>query len=108
MKPIKYHSEEEAKYANTLDDFKIVCEIGNGSFGSVYKVVHKITKLLYVIKKVSLGHLSPTLQQEALIEVKMLKELKHSNIIQYHTCFIQNHQLYIVTECAEKGDIQKV
>lgn len=105
MKPC-YSSKE----TNTphLDDYRIIDELGSGAFGSVFKVMHKQTSTYYVIKKVSLGHLPKAMQQEAFLEVKMLHELTHPNIIQYITCFIQSQQLYIVTECADKGDLQKV
>ena len=106
MNPINF--SEETKVPHHLDDYRILDELGSGAFGAVFKVMHKISKKYFVIKKVSLGHLTKAMQQEALVEVKMLQELSHPNIIEYSTCFVQSQQLYIVTECAERGDLQKV
>ena len=42
------------------------------------------------------------------MEVKLLKKLKHRNIIRYYNSFHDKKNLFIVMEYAEKGDLYKV
>ena len=37
-----------------------------------------------------------------------MKAVEHPNIIQFIDSFIENNELYIVTEWAEKGDLKKL
>lgn len=42
-----------------MSDFKIVSELGRGSYGVVYRVVSLKDQLTYVVKKIILTHLKP-------------------------------------------------
>ena len=64
----------ESEYGNSLKDFKILSLIGKGSFGSVYKVLSRLTRQIYVMKKIStLSTLKKSYQNAAINEVKILK-----------------------------------
>jgi serine/threonine protein kinase len=41
-------------------------------------------------------------------EVKILRKVRHPNIIRYYTSFYDNSNLYIIMEYAENGDLHKV
>lgn len=43
-----------------------------------------------------------------LKEVELMKPLDHPNIIKYIDSFIDNNELFIITEWAEKGDLKKL
>lgn len=43
---------------NSLSDFKILSELGKGSFGLVYKVQSLNNHLIYVLKKISVKYLT--------------------------------------------------
>jgi len=59
---------------------------------------------LIVLKEINLSRLtSPSERKEARQEVKILKSLKHSNIIRCTDSFEDNGYLYIVTEYADGG-----
>jgi NIMA (never in mitosis gene a)-related kinase len=77
---------EALQYENTncgksLEDFKIIGELGRGSYGLVYKVVSKIDNNIYVLKKLDLKHMKEKQQKEAWKEAMILKKLNNPNII---------------------------
>ena len=41
--------------SNPEDIFTLICPIGHGAFGSVYKAIHKETKKIYAIKIILLN-----------------------------------------------------
>jgi len=72
--------------------FKNTEVIGQGSFGEVYKVVHKLDGKIYAVKKVKLrfGKLEE-LQQKSKVfrEVFAMTDLHHPNIVRYSTCWVE-------------------
>lgn len=93
---------------NNLIDFKILEELGKGSYGIVYRVRSLINKKEYVIKKIDLKILNAKHRKESLQEVQLLKKLSHPNMIKYFNSFLEKEILFIVMEYAEGGDLQKV
>lgn len=106
MKEIR---EAQSEYGNSMADFKILNELGRGSYGIVYKVqALKDKNNVYVLKKIAIKHLKPKHQREALQEVLILRKLEHPNIIRYYTSFLESDSLYILMEYAAGGDLQTV
>ena len=67
---------------NSPKNYSIICEIGSGTYGIVYKAKCEITNKIVALKKLDLS------KQEfdgfpltAIREIKLLKMLKHENII---------------------------
>eukprot|EP00919_Chromeraceae_sp_WS-2016_P068019 GHVR01161201.1.p1 GENE.GHVR01161201.1~~GHVR01161201.1.p1 ORF type:complete len:158 (-),score=2.70 GHVR01161201.1:2993-3466(-) len=63
------------------DDYIVVGELGEGSFGKVYKVYHKILKMnraLKTIKKRKTEHFS------SFEEIEILKKLDHPSILKIY------------------------
>lgn len=103
-----YLSEKEI-FGGSLKDFKIICELGRGSFGTVYKAESLINNKECVLKKIDINSLKPKDRKNAVKEVEILKKVRHENIIKYYNSFIEeNNCLYIVMEYAAGGDLQKV
>ena len=88
-----------------LSDFKILKELGKGSYGKVYTVRSYIDDNEYVMKKMELNHLKPKQQRECYREVSILKKVNHQNIIKYYSSFLEQENLYIIMEYAENGDL---
>jgi serine/threonine protein kinase len=93
---------------SSINDFKIICELGRGSYGVVFKVQSLLDKQIYVIKKMELKHMKEKQQKESWKEVMILKKVNHPNLIKYHTSFLEEDNLYIVMEYAEGGDLYSV
>lgn len=64
-----------------VSDFKILNELGRGSYGIVYRVYSYVDGNIYVIKKMDFKHMKEKQQKEAWREAMILKKLSHPNII---------------------------
>jgi serine/threonine protein kinase len=64
-----------------ISDFKILNEIGRGSYGIVYRVYSYVDGNIYVIKKMDFKYMKEKQQKEAYREAMILKKLTHPNII---------------------------
>lgn len=51
----------KAQIGSKMSDFKIVSELGRGSYGVVYRVVSLKDQQTYVLKKITLTHLKQKL-----------------------------------------------
>jgi len=72
----------------TLDDFTILEEIGEGSFGKVYKIAKKDTGIVYALKKLNKRFLIRKKQLKyAIGECKVLSIMSHSFVLKLHFAF---------------------
>ena len=100
-------SEKEI-FGGSLKDFKLLCELGRGSFGTVYKAESLLNNRECVLKKIDINNLKEKHRKNAIKEVEILKKVRHENIIKYYNSFLEDSSLYIVMEYAAGGDLQKV
>ena len=110
-----------------MKDFEILKELGKGSYGTVFLVKKKLpqdatvfasTKMstgdlgqptYYVMKKIQMKDVKIKQQLSAVKEAKIMSELEdHPNLIKYHTSFMENDNLHILMEYANRGDLYKV
>ena len=81
--------------------------LGEGAYGKVVKVRHKISKVLRAMKiihkdKMSLG----SEEEEALInEINVVKSLDHPNIMKVYEFFNKDNCLYIISELLSGGEL---
>lgn len=59
-----------------LANFEEICQLGEGSFGTVFKVRHRTTKDIYVLKKISTVGMSYQDRADARQEFMIHKTLK--------------------------------
>jgi serine/threonine protein kinase len=50
---------KHSEIGNSMQDFKILSELGRGSYGTVYKVESAKDLQTYVMKKICLKHMKP-------------------------------------------------
>lgn len=91
-----------------LADFEFLGRLGAGSFGSVHKVRRKADGLLYVVKQISIGDLTPAEQRDSIKEVHIMASLDHPNVVRYYDSFIDDGMLCIVMEYCDRGDLQRM
>ena len=61
--PLEFDHSVDANVGQTLSDFKILSELGKGSYGTVFKAQSLINNKEYVIKKINIKHLKPKHQR---------------------------------------------
>jgi len=89
----------------TIADFEVLCKLGKGSFGTVFKVKRKHDKKIYVIKQINISQLNKNMTAIALNEVQILSSLENPFIVKYFDSFIDKNYLNIVMEHCEGGDL---
>jgi hypothetical protein len=90
---------------NYNNNFIELDNIGNGSYGSVYKVYHKYEKNLYAIKKVHITNELIKDNTDIFREIQLFSKLNHKNIVRYYSSWLDdydnNSTLYIQMELCE-------
>lgn len=79
--------------------------IGRGNFGSAHLVRHRQEDSKYIAKKVMLQGLKQKEKEGAMLEVNLLKNLEHPNIVAYKQSYFTLEQLIIIMEYCEVGDL---
>lgn len=94
---------------SSINDFKIICRLGEGSYSSVHKAIRKSDNQEYAIKRVKMGALKEKERENALNEVRILASIEDPNIVGYKDAFfdIESNCLFVVMEYAGGGDLQK-
>ena len=72
-----------------LQDFELLSRLGNGGFGTVFKVQHKIDQSIYAVKCIKLDANDADYPAKRLRESKVLAKLQHENIIRYYSSWIE-------------------
>ncbi|CAD8070390.1 unnamed protein product [Paramecium sonneborni] len=93
-----------------ISNFQILRLLGSGSAANVYQVHSKIDNQNYAIKVFdkSLSEKDPTIKQSIKMEIKIMRQLNHPNIIQYKGVFESNTQIILVQEYLEGGDLKNI
>jgi NIMA (never in mitosis gene a)-related kinase len=71
----------------SMNGFKILSKLGDGSYSSVYKVLRKEDNEIYALKKVKIQNLSDREKENALNEVRILASIKNNFVAGYKEAF---------------------
>lgn len=82
--------------------FEISCKLGEGSFGCVYKAVHKPTNRVVALKQLPIDVKQ---LEETIEEVAMLQQCNCASIVTYYGSYIIDSDLWIVMEYCEGGSV---
>ncbi|EGR33161.1 protein kinase domain protein [Ichthyophthirius multifiliis] len=84
-----------------MDNYHILHQIGEGSFGKVYKGRRKNTGQILALKFISKRNKTEKDLANLRQEIQILKRLKHENIILLLDAFETPHEFCVVTEFAQ-------
>ena len=97
------NDREAQKYPHSVQ-YQLQQVIGKGSYGVVYKAMNKKTKKVVAIKEINYD--SDEELNEIMIEIDLLKNLNHVNIVKYHGFMQKSSRLYIILEYAARGSLK--
>ena len=99
MKSVIAHLNTEMK-SKLKERYEIVCQLGEGSFGRVYKAHDKINHVDVAMKKLKSSDTSDGLMCSTLREMSLLKFLNHKNIMPcYDIVYLPDeNQLYLILQ----------
>ncbi|XP_076463898.1 cyclin-dependent kinase-like 1 [Babylonia areolata] len=79
-----------------MEKYEKIGKIGEGSYGVVFKCRNKDTQQLVAIKKFVESEDDPLIKKIAMREVRMLKQLKHPNLVRLIEVFRRKKRLHLV------------
>ena len=79
--------------------------LGEGAYGKVFKVRHKISKVLRAMKIIDKNKMSSGGKKSLINEINILKSLDHPNIMKVYEYFNKDNNLYIISELLSGGEL---
>ncbi|KAL7694345.1 putative protein kinase [Plasmopara halstedii] len=91
-----------------MENYESLGTIGEGTYGVVLKCRHKVTGQIVAIKKFKESDDDELVKKTALREIKILKQLRHENIVNLLEFFRLKGKLYLVFEFVEKTILEEI
>jgi eukaryotic-like serine/threonine-protein kinase len=89
-----------------VDGYKVLCELGRGGMGIVYKALHIELNRLVALKMLLAGpQLAPHARERFRHEASSVARLCHPNIVQVYDFGEQNRRLYFSMELVAGGSL---
>ncbi|CUG94117.1 CDC2-related protein kinase, putative [Bodo saltans] len=97
----------EKEDATVLSEYHIESQLGEGTYGVVFRARQKQTGALYAVKKLRLEGLGEGVPATAVREITLLQDLSpHPNIVRLLQVISRRHRLYLVFELMS-SDLRK-
>lgn len=83
-----------------ISQYKQICQLGNGTYGTVYLSVDKLTGIAYAVKKLQISASDSGFHYTSLREIATLRACKHPNIVEIKDVVVgrQPERVYIVLD----------
>lgn len=88
--------------SKSMERYEKLCKLGEGSYGLVYKCRNRDTGEIVAIKKFVESEDDPMIRKIALREIRLLKNLKHPNLVNLMEVFRRKRRLHLVFEFCER------
>ena len=106
--PISNENVIRKQSGNPLDYYEIIKKLGKGTFGTVYKVMHKKTGIVRAMKVIPKNNLKCGFTDEDIIqEINILKKLEHPHIIKLYEFYTFKKNYYLINEFCTDGDLSE-
>ncbi|ADM12119.1 cyclin-dependent protein kinase [Encephalitozoon intestinalis ATCC 50506] len=83
------------------ESFQKLEKIGEGTYGVVYKARERNTNRIVALKKIRLENENEGIPATTIREILLLKNLKHSTIVELSDVIYNNNKMYLVFEYVE-------
>ena len=84
-------SPTRAASSSSSDElYEIVSQVGEGTFGKVYKAMNNVSKNLVALKRIRMETERDGFPVTAMREIKLLQSLKHENVIRLYEMMVSN------------------
>ncbi|VDN58601.1 unnamed protein product [Dracunculus medinensis] len=84
--------------------FDVIGKLGEGSYGSVHKAIHKQTGHVLAVKKVPVD----TDLQEIIKEISIMQQCDSDYVVKYYGSYFKNSELWIVMEYCGAGSVSDI
>ncbi|KAJ3845101.1 kinase-like domain-containing protein [Lentinula raphanica] len=81
--------------------YSIVGQVGEGTFGKVYKAQNMITKSHVALKRIRMESEKNGFPVTAMREIKLLQSLRHDNVVRLYEMMVSSGSVYMVFEYME-------
>ncbi|KAK8383963.1 hypothetical protein O3P69_016010 [Scylla paramamosain] len=95
---------EESLMRQPEEVFDIICKLGEGSYGSVYKALHKESGQVLAIKQVPID----TDLQEIIKEISIMQQCDSHHVVKYYGSYFKDSDLWIVMEYCGAGSVSDI
>uniref|UniRef100_A0A7S3NDD0 non-specific serine/threonine protein kinase n=1 Tax=Aureoumbra lagunensis TaxID=44058 RepID=A0A7S3NDD0_9STRA len=91
------------------DDYEVIGVLGQGSFGSVWKIRRLEDGLFFACKSVVYSGMDQQHKEQLVTEVNVMRDLQHPHIVRYIDRHVdkKNGTLHIILELCQGGDLAK-
>jgi CTD kinase subunit alpha len=96
--PHEEHAPSSPLSSSRADLYKILGQVGEGTFGKVYKALNTVTRVSVALKCIRMETEKDGFPVTAMREIKLLQSLKHDNVVQLYEMMVSNglSQIYII------------
>lgn len=74
--------------------YKILSQVGEGTFGKVYKAQNTVTKVHVALKRIRMEAEKDGFPVTAMREIKLLQSLRHENVVRLYEMMVSNGVLF--------------
>ena len=99
------HEHFEGHRFSTYYDINEKDRLGKGSYGSVYLCHHKKTRDAYACKVISMNRISSHYLRKLHMEIAIMKEVDHPNIVKLREVFFGSRTVYLVMDLCQGGEL---
>ena len=106
--PISTKNVIRKQSGNPFENYKLLKKLGQGTFGQVYKIIHKKTGNIRAMKIIPKNNLKPGFTDKDIIhEITIMKNLDHPHIIKLYEFYIDENNYYLINEFCTEGDLSE-
>ncbi|XP_015370502.1 PREDICTED: cyclin-dependent kinase 2-like [Diuraphis noxia] len=107
LKSRQFVKEGPTKNVSINVNYDKLEQIGEGTYGVVYKALDKQTNKFVALKKVRMESSAEGVPSTAMREISLLKEINHENVVKLYDVIMSDKKLFLVFEFMDY-DLKKV